>query len=212
MTRTRSAAGDTGAIVLDHDREPAWRLARAVEPRTDQDAVAAPLAGVVEYVADQLEDVAGIAQEAERRGHVQVDAQILAGVHLQQCRAQVGHQGQYRNAGLSERCPAAGRGAFELVIDDLRNPVDLVLQRRALRDRVFTGAELRANHGQRRLQAVRQVAERVAIARDTIALRLEQRIEAIGNTAELAWIIAAQGGRAARLHRRDFLLQAPHRR
>src|ERR1019366_2670149 len=55
--------GDARTVVLDHDRQPLRQRARAIQLRTDRDARAAPFAGVIEHVTEQLEDIAGIAEK-----------------------------------------------------------------------------------------------------------------------------------------------------
>ena len=132
-------------------------------------------------------------------------------MHLEQRGAQIGQQRQHRHGRLPEGGTAAGCRALELVFDDLRDAIDLELDARV--GAALTGlgpAETGADHGQRGFQAVRQIAERVAVANDAVALRFEQRIEAAGDAGELARIALAELRGAAGLQRRDLLLQTPH--
>jgi len=55
---------DAGAVIIDHDRQPLRRRAVRVEPRAHRDPRATPFAGVVEEVAEQLEDIATIAEKS----------------------------------------------------------------------------------------------------------------------------------------------------
>src|SRR6185503_20222769 len=56
----------------------------------------------------------------------------------------------------------------------------------------FDFREQRAHRGQRRLQAVREVVERVAIAREAPPLRVDQRVQVVGEADDLRRITPGQ--------------------
>ena len=84
---------------------------------------------------------------------------------------------------------AAQDGASQVVADLLGDAADLGLDQRLLlahQGRVLPqGVEGRLQHGQRRLDAVGQIVERVAIALQLLSLLLQQPVEMVHQAAEL---------------------------
>src|SRR2546430_15674229 len=68
--------------------------------------------------------------------------------------------------------------------------------------------QARAHDGERRLQTVRQIAERVAVAGDALALPQQQRVEVGRDAGQLARVACAKGLEAPFLHLVNLALHA----
>jgi len=78
--------GDAGAVVFDHDAQaiaPGGAAARLLL-NLQQHPSLAPLEGVVEQVAEQLQQIAALAAEAGAVGDLELAQRALAGVDLLQ--------------------------------------------------------------------------------------------------------------------------------
>jgi hypothetical protein len=86
--------------------------------------------------------------------------------------------------GAAKTLVAGGRRARQLVGDDLVHPRDLgCTSSRRPSPSSRRVLEPRAQHRQRRLQAVREVAQGVAVARQVLALALDEGVDVVGQRA-----------------------------
>src|ERR1700737_2129562 len=74
---------DAWSIVLHDDTESLARRETAVNGCCHAHNPAAPLASIVEYIAEQLRQIPAITDELTRGRNHQLDRQILARIHLQ---------------------------------------------------------------------------------------------------------------------------------
>ncbi len=136
------------------------------------------------------------------------DRQVLAGVDRQHRDPQLGDERLDLERRLAEQRAAGGR-AIQLVSNDVGHAIDLAAeQARTVWCYVM---ECRAHDGQWCLQTVSEIAHRIPVARDTIALTNEQRVQVCRNSAQLARIAVSQRLARAGFHGRDFLLESAHR-
>jgi len=182
MTRARSSCGMPGpssCTTIDSRRGKARsgsiRALTSTRERHHLQALSTTLPAVPGYRRCR--------RESRFRRRIDLDVQILAGVYLQQCGTQIGQQCQHRHRCLAERGATTGRGALQLVFDDLRDAVDLELDRGRRAALLALGAAETARITASGSSAVRQIAERIAVAADAIALGFEQRVEAVATPA-----------------------------
>src|SRR5581483_1421992 len=149
---------------------------------------------------EQLGEIAAITDEVHSGGDCELDREILARIHLQQRHAQLACDRRNLHGSLAEE-RTAGRGRpFELMLDDAAHAVDLRAQYRFR----IVAAQCGTHDGQRGLEAVSEIAQRVAIASDPLALANEQSIEVRGDPAQLARIAPAEPLAASLLHLVDL--------
>ncbi len=75
---------DPRAVVLDDEAQAVARVRLRIGGGREPHAAAAPLAGVVEQVAEQLGEVAAVADELRAGGHCELEREVLARIDLQQ--------------------------------------------------------------------------------------------------------------------------------
>ncbi len=130
LTDTKAIVfGDSGPIVLDDELEALAGESVFVDGDGEPHPALAPLAGVVQHVTEQLDEVAAVTDELTLQLHGQLDAEVLAGIDLQQRGAQLAGDGRDVDRRLAEQRAARGGGSFQLVLDDAAHSVDLGSQR-----------------------------------------------------------------------------------
>ena len=174
-----------GAIVLDPN-DAAGLLAPDPQP----DRAVAIARGVVEQVAEQLVEVAGIDAQPQLREVVDIEAKALVGVDLGQRAGQALDHRFHRNR-LGQRASPGRSGLAQLHIGDLLHQFELLAQQPALVWRQAAILGVAAHHCHRRLEAMRKVAERVPVARLLVALIADHGIEALDQRFQFGGIGAA---------------------
>ena len=91
-----------------------------------------------------------------------------------------------------ERLVARGCGARQLVCDDLVHAADLLEHGPAQGPALLARLELAAHDRERRFQAVREIGKRVAIALQSIALGVDEGVEARGQPRKLGRVRAGE--------------------
>jgi hypothetical protein len=174
---------------------------------------AAPLAGVIDEVTQQFREVPAIPDKLALPLNDQLNRQVLPGIHLQQGGPQVDGNLHHINRRLPEKRATRGRRSLELMRDDVFHPVDLRSKRRRRRGRCRRIVRERCLHdGERRLQTMREIPQRIAITRHTFALTDQQRVEIPGDPAQLARIALTEDVAAPFLYLMNLALEPPHRR
>ena len=189
---------DARAVILDGHLQARTALAAlGHRPRTQQDPVIGPLEGVLQQVAEDLQQVAGLAVEARTRIDIELAQHVARGVHLLQAAHQVLGMRLDLDRG-DEGLHAGGRRARELVGDDVVHALHLLGQFLACIVGHVAQLQARAHHRQRRLQAVRQVGQDVAVAGQAAALVLDEIVEAAGQARTVRSGTRPRAGRARR--------------
>ncbi len=103
---------------------------------------------------------------------------------------------------------------MQLVVDLLAHALDLALQHPRLL--AFAAALLQAfahplQHRQRRLQAVRQVIERIAVTLALLAFAAQQAVQRAGQAQQLTRVLTAQAIARTRLHLVQFATEPAQR-
>ena len=162
-TRSRSPARDPRAVILDGERQalraprPADRAAadRRTRPRHHLQALSSRFpSSSRRSPRSPMKALPGAIASSR--------AQVLVGIDLQQRGAQFGGHLRHLHRGGSQERTARGGGALELVLDDAAS---CGRSRRRASPRTASRRQARPHHRQRRLQAVGEIAERVAVAR-----------------------------------------------
>src|SRR5882762_5710897 len=126
LERARAVGrGNTRSVVLYDQGQSLARTCALVTAGREAYPAAAPLAGVVEQVPDELREVAAITDEQCCGRDRELERQILARVHLQQRAAQFGRHLRDLHRRLPEQCPAGSGGTLQLVLDDAGHAVEL---------------------------------------------------------------------------------------
>ncbi|KAG1256233.1 hypothetical protein G6F68_009872 [Rhizopus microsporus] len=192
--------GDARAIVVHRQQQAgATRVRCRQRLRGQQHAAVDPLEGVFQQVAEQLLQVARFAVEARGRVDVELAQHALGGVDLLQAAHDFLGVGFDRQRG-GEQLVARRRRARQLVRDQVVHALQLHVQFLAQRAVTGTAVHLRAQHRDRRLQAVRQVGQGVALAFQVLALTLDEGIDAVGQRLQLPRVALAHARGLAALH------------
>src|SRR6202043_1418746 len=117
--------GNTRSVVLYDQVEALARTCALDTARREAHPAAAPLAGVIEQVPDELREVAAITDEQCCGRDRELERQILARVHLQQRAAQFGRHLRDLHRCLPEQRATGCGGPLQLVLDDAGHAVDL---------------------------------------------------------------------------------------
>src|SRR5690606_16868039 len=210
--QARPSADDPFALILRHPRtivlDPDFP-ATGQGAGTDADARQAQTVGVLQQIAQQLQQGTLLDRQPGVLGHVQLQFHVLVPVHLAQRLTQFA--GQRPQGGTVPDQPAAAQtGALQLVVDLLAHALDLIAQNARLLPPGRLGAQI-LHHGlqyrQRRLQTVRQIRQRIPVTGTLQALAVDQAVERLGQAAQLPGMLVAQVLAAAAL---DFLQLPAH--
>jgi hypothetical protein len=164
---------DPRAVVLNLQHQPLARTRALGGAGRETHPASTPLAGVIQKIAENFGEIAAVADELTRRRDHELERQILVRIHMQQRAAQRRCHLRHFDRRLPDERPARGRRALQLVFDNARHAIDLEPQGTCGR----IARQARAHDRKRGLEAVREVAECVAIAGDPLALPDEQRVE-----------------------------------
>ena len=190
---------DARAIVLHHQLQAGAPVGSGpVRPGGQQHPVTGPLEGVFQQVAQQFLQVAGLAEELHARGEFEFAQHALARIYLLQPAHDLLGRGFHRHR-RGEQLVPAGRGPRQLVGDQVVHALELDVQFLAQPGLAGAGVKLGAQHRQRRLQAVRQVGQGVALAVQVLALGIDQRVDALCQRLELARVALAHALQLATL-------------
>ena len=196
--------GDAGAVVLDGDRQTrAATRHRVALGHGQQHLRTRPLERVLQQVAEQLLQVAGFTVETRLGGDLEFAQHALGGVDL----LQAGHDLLGLRFDLDrrgEQLVAGARGAGQLVADQVVHPPQLGFHLIAQLGLIGTAVQARAQDRERRLQAMRQVSQRVALAIQVLALALDKGVDAVGQRFQLARVRLAHSGGLAVLDALEF--------
>ena len=189
-TRARSVGRDPGPSSSTVRRSRCARRRRASMRAVSRTRPAAPLAGVIEQVAQQLGEIAAIADKLAPRARSRARA-------TGPCRHTPSAARRAARWRPARRPPAPAPSSAPPEAAARLSWCSMMPRMRSISaPSVPAPATARsagcAHHRERRLQTVGEIAERVAIARDALALTDEQRVEIRRRPRELARIAAAE--------------------
>jgi len=73
--------GNARSIILDNQHQPPRQRWLRINARDQLDATPTPLAGIIEHIPQQLDQITGIAEECGLRLNLKIDLQILLRMH-----------------------------------------------------------------------------------------------------------------------------------
>src|SRR6185369_14033842 len=151
------------------------------------------------------------AEETQRRNH-ELAVDVALDVDLEQRRAQRFERGAYIDRCGTEAGAAGSSCPLELIFDDVVHPPDLLVELfRDCKLATIRAAEQVTHDRERRLEAVREIAQRVAIASQSLPLTAQQGIEIRGHAEQLARILCPQLRHAPRFDLLDLMFDSPQR-
>src|SRR4029078_8687664 len=205
--------GDARAIVLDDEAQTVASRGGIGEAFGREPHLAtAPLERVVQQIAGDLGQIFPVAaEETQRRTH-ELAVDVALDVDLEQRRAQRFERGAYIDRCGTEAGAAGSSCPLELIFDDVVHPPDLLVELfRDCKLATIRAAEQVTHDRERRLEAVREIAQRVAIASQSLPLTAQQGIEIRGHAEQLARILCPQLRHAPRFDLLDLMFDSPQR-
>ncbi len=169
--------------------------------------------GVLQKVAEQLHERALFHRHQTVLRQLQFDLHLLVAVDLVQRTAQAVQQRLQRDA-MAYQTALAEAGALQLVADLLAHAFDLRVHHLGLLAALRLPAEAFAEalqHAERGFQAVRQVAEGVAVLLALAPLAVEQAVQRAGQAQQLARVLLAEVFAAAGFHFVELGADPPER-
>ena len=174
---------DPGPVIAYRQYHAAAGRIRYGLPDGDRYAAVAPLAGVVEQVAREFQEIALVAAKTDPLVDLHFDQGRLVVIHLGHAVNEALHFPAYRHGRQHELAGAVRRRLAQLVAHDLVHAVDLLIEPIGDRAKLLL-LQQRPHCGQRRLQAVRQVVQRGLVAIRTRAFAVDQEVHVAGDAAE----------------------------
>ncbi len=191
---------DARAVVVHGQQQAGAACIRCRQGlRGQQDTALGPLEGVFQQIAQQFLQVTRLAMEARGRIDVELAQHALGRIDLFQAPHDLFGVGLDRQR-CGEQLVARRRSARQLIGHQVVHALQLYVQLFAQRAITGTAVHLRAQHRDRRFQAVRKIRQGIALALEVLALTFDEGIDAVGQRFQLAWVALAHALGLAALH------------